>query len=145
MFMQNVLSNLPYICLYSRILVKMEYFKILSKDAKMKLLIEKIPQVNIQKINQQAPLREHLIRSIVSQQLSIKVAPIIFNRFKLIYNGKFPSNKKIIETDIEVLRSSGLSYQKSNYIKNIALFFEERKLKNAQFESMTDEIGRAHV
>ncbi len=117
----------------------MSYEKVLSADPKMAILLQKVPKKNVERITPSDLVREHLITSIVSQQLSTKVAPIILNRFKSLYGGKIPGNKKILETDIESLRACGLSYQKSNYIQNIARHFEDNKLKNAQFANMSDE------
>ena len=51
-----------------------------------------------------------LIASIVSQQLSTKVAAIIFKRFLDIYKGKEPSLQAIIDTPFDILRGIGLSY-----------------------------------
>ena len=69
-----------------------------------------------------------LVRSIVYQQLSGSAAKTIFNRFKSIYsNDRFPSPKEVLETDIETLRASGLSYNKSHYISNIAQAFLKRQ------------------
>ena len=65
-----------------------------------------------------------LTRSIIYQQLSGRAAKTIFSRFKSIYsNNQFPIPKQVLETDIETFRESGLSYNKSFYIKNIAQAF----------------------
>lgn len=117
----------------------MKFKKILNTDPNLARLLVLIPFSKINRIDHHGSVREYLIQSIVSQQLSIKVAPIIFQRFLDLYGNKFPSNKKIIDTSIEQLRSCGLSNQKSNYIKNIATFFEQNKLKNAQFSNLTDD------
>ena len=62
-----------------------------------------------------------LVRSIVYQQLTGKVAGIIFNRLLGLFPGKrFPSPQSILSISIERLRSAGLSNQKSQYIRNIA-------------------------
>ncbi|MEP7197037.1 MAG: DNA-3-methyladenine glycosylase 2 family protein [Saprospiraceae bacterium] len=117
----------------------MQYVKVLKKDPKMAKLLKLIPQEDINRLGNSGKLRAHLIQSIVSQQLSIKVAPIIFQRFKDLYGGKIPTNKQINDTSIEQLRSCGLSNQKSNYIKNIAEYFEKHKLKDSHFKTKTDE------
>ena len=62
-----------------------------------------------------------LVRSIVYQQLTGKVAGIIFNRLLGLFPGKrFPSPQSILSISIERLRSAGLSNQKAQYIRNIA-------------------------
>ncbi|MFN8278992.1 MAG: DNA-3-methyladenine glycosylase 2 family protein [Saprospiraceae bacterium] len=117
----------------------MSYEKVLSGDARLRDVMQQIPSEHIYQITPSDQVREYLIKSIVSQQLSVKVAPIILDRFRKIYGSRFPSNKSILNTDIETLRSAGLSYQKANYIRNIAEHFEINKLKNSDFASLDDE------
>lgn len=105
----------------------------------MAAVIAKVPKSRIERIKGDFMVRESLIGSIISQQLSTKVARVIHQRFLDFYQGEFPDNKTIINSSIEDLRSIGLSYQKSNYIKNIASFFHENKLKNEDFVLMNDE------
>ncbi|MEC9081974.1 MAG: DNA-3-methyladenine glycosylase [Verrucomicrobiota bacterium] len=62
-----------------------------------------------------------LIRSIVYQQLTGKVAAIIFSRFLDLFPGrKFPEPQRVLHMPFERLRGVGLSSQKANYICNIA-------------------------
>ena len=83
-----------------------------------------------------------LVRSIVYQQLSGSAAKTIFNRFKSIYsNDRFPSPQEVLETDIETLRASGLSYNKSHYISNIAkAFFEAPSAYDNLFKMNDNDI-----
>ena len=62
-----------------------------------------------------------LVRSIVYQQLTGKVAAIIFGRFiKLFPARKFPEPERVLMEPFEQLRGVGLSNQKVGYIQNIA-------------------------
>ena len=62
-----------------------------------------------------------LVRSIVYQQLTGKVAGIILNRFLDMFPEKrFPSPESTLSISKEKLRGAGLSYQKAQYIQNIA-------------------------
>ncbi len=62
-----------------------------------------------------------LVRSIVYQQLTGKVATIIFSRFiELFYGRKFPEPDRVLRVPFEQLRGVGLSNQKACYIQNIA-------------------------
>lgn len=63
-----------------------------------------------------------LLSSIVSQQLSTKVAKIIFNRFTDLFVDGYPKAKQLLITEHEVLRGIGLSNNKANYVKNVADF-----------------------
>ncbi|MBK27960.1 MAG: DNA-3-methyladenine glycosylase [Verrucomicrobiales bacterium] len=62
-----------------------------------------------------------LIRSVVYQQLTGKVAGIIFRRLLGLFPTKgFPAPERILSIDFTTLRSVGLSKQKTHYIRNIA-------------------------
>ena len=80
-----------------------------------------------------------LIASIVSQQLSTKVAAIIFKRFLDIYKGKEPSMQAIIDTPFDILRGIGLSNSKVNYVQNVAQFFISQKITDKQLYAMEPE------
>ena len=74
--------------------------------------------------------------------MSGSAAKTIFNRFKSIYsNDRFPSPQEVLETDIETLRASGLSYNKSHYILNIAqAFFEAPSAYDNLFKMNDNDI-----
>ena len=82
---------------------------------------------NCHKINELKPDEDYfkaLTRSIVYQQLSGYAAKSIFKRFKALFPAdSFPTPEIILNVDIEKLRSSGLSYGKVNYVKNLAYAF----------------------
>jgi DNA-3-methyladenine glycosylase II len=80
-----------------------------------------------------------LIASIISQQLSTQVAKIIFTRFLDLYGGKEPSCEKVFATDPIQLKSIGLSNNKVNYVQNVAKFFLENKITDAQLYKMPPE------
>ena len=80
-----------------------------------------------------------LIASIISQQLSTKVAAIIFKRFLDIYKGKEPSMQAIIDTPFDILRGIGLSNSKVNYVQNVAQFFISQKITDKQLYAMEPE------
>jgi DNA-3-methyladenine glycosylase II len=80
-----------------------------------------------------------LIASIVSQQLSTKVAAIIFKRFLDIYKGKEPSMQAVIDTPFDTLRGIGLSNSKVNYVQNVAQFFLSQKITDKQLHLMEPE------
>ncbi|MSQ38216.1 MAG: DNA-3-methyladenine glycosylase 2 family protein [Chitinophagaceae bacterium] len=80
-----------------------------------------------------------LIASIVSQQLSTKVAAIIFKRFIDVYKGKEPSMQALIDTPFDILRGIGLSNSKVNYVQNVAQFFISQKITDKQLYAMEPE------
>lgn len=85
-------------------------------------------------------LYEELVESIIGQQLSGKAADTIFKRFLALYKGsKFPKPAVLLKTDIEKLRSAGMSYGKAGYIKNIAQAFVKKELDANKLKKMSDE------
>jgi len=80
-----------------------------------------------------------LLDSIVSQQLSVKAADTIFKRFLNLFPNQYPAADLLIAADTEQLRSAGLSYQKSSYLKNTAMFFLENDLSFESMRLLTDE------
>ena len=97
----------------------MEYIAHLSKDKKLKKLVE---ATEPHQLKNRKNICTYLCASIMSQQLSTKVADIIYKRFILLYGGKEPTPQQIIKTPFEKLRGIGLSNAKVSYVKNVAQF-----------------------
>lgn len=113
----------------------MSYKVLLKKDLKLApLLNEDTHQLKRRK---NSPIR--LIASIISQQLSTKVAKIIFDRFLDLYNGKEPSCAQVLATAPSILRSIGLSNSKVAYVQNVAQFFLDQKITDNQLYKMQPE------
>jgi DNA-3-methyladenine glycosylase II len=110
------------------------YKKILSKDPKLKPFLKEA--IVIPEKTQDVTLR--LVWSIISQQLSITVAKIIYQRFLDLFPRK-PSARLIQQVPAELLKSIGLSHQKVTYIQNVAEFMVARKLTTKKLEKMSDE------
>jgi DNA-3-methyladenine glycosylase II len=77
-----------------------------------------------------------LCASIMSQQLSTKVAAVIFKRFLQLYGEAEPTAEQIVATPPETLRSIGLSNAKVAYVRNVAGFFIDNNLNDGGFEGM---------
>ncbi len=108
----------------------------LKKDKKLSVLVENC-HLNIHK----GPLDvfNDLIRSIVSQQLSTSAAATIYNRFLNLMGDNANISLEIQNKSIEELRSVGLSYQKANYIQNVAKYFTENELHHIDWQMWRDE------
>lgn len=113
----------------------MEYIRHLQKDKKLATILLQEPFVLTRKKN--IPIR--LMASIMSQQLSTKVAAVIYKRFLALYNGKEPKVEAVLETPNEILRSIGLSNAKVGYVKNVALFCIENGITDRKLSTMNDE------
>ncbi len=80
-----------------------------------------------------------LLESIVSQQLSVKVASVIFNRFLFLFPDNYPHPDHVVAIEFDRLRSVGLSGQKAGYLQNVAQFALENDLEKIDWASMSDE------
>jgi DNA-3-methyladenine glycosylase II len=83
---------------------------------------------------------EELVSSIISQQLSVKAASTIYNRFKDLYGGKNPSPEQILQTDIEQIRQIGASYAKANYIKDLAVHILDGELDLERIATLENKV-----
>ena len=79
----------------------------------------------------------------MSQQLSVKVADVIWKRFLALYD-KHPTPEQIVDTPFATLRGIGLSNAKVSYIQNVARFAIEQGMEWKQLKKMTDEEVTQH-
>ncbi len=110
----------------------MDYKQHLKKDKKLAPVLVEADHVIKKRKN--TPVR--LMASIISQQLSTKVAAIIFARFLALFDGKEPSCDQVLACSNESLRSIGLSQSKVHYIQNVAEFFLAHKITDKQLYAM---------
>lgn len=108
----------------------------LSKDKRFKKLIEQNGELALKK---RKNLCIYLCASIMSQQLSTKVAAVIYQRFLDLYGGKEPSPQQIIETPAPTLRAIGLSNAKVAYVQNVAHFAIKQGMDWKKIGKMSDE------
>lgn len=114
----------------------MHYSPHLSKDRKLKKLIENgTPHKLVKRKN----ICTYLCASIMSQQLSTKVADVIHQRFLDLYGGKEPTPQQILDTPFEKLRGIGLSNNKVRYVQNVARFELESGMDAKKLARMTNE------
>ena len=114
----------------------MDYIGHLSKDKKLKKLVAGQEPI-VLKLHKNIGLR--LCASIMSQQLSTKVAEVIFRRFLELYGKREPTPQQIVATPAETLRSIGLSNAKVGYIHNVSQFVIDNKLSDARLKKMSNE------
>ncbi|HJW16396.1 MAG TPA: DNA-3-methyladenine glycosylase [Flavisolibacter sp.] len=114
----------------------MSYTLHLSKDKKLSKLIAKQETFTL-KSHKNICLR--LCASIMSQQLSTKVAKVIFHRFLELYGGNEPTPQQIVVTPLETLRGIGLSNAKAQYVLNVAQFAIDHNLDDKRLKKMSNE------
>jgi DNA-3-methyladenine glycosylase II len=114
----------------------MDYVAHLSRDKALKKLIAKSGPIEL-KPKKNICLR--LCASIMSQQLSTKVAQVIFKRFLELYGDKEPTPQQIVDTPFEKLRGIGLSNAKAVYVLNVAQFALEHGLEDKKLRKMEND------
>lgn len=108
----------------------------LSKDKKLKKLVEAQEEY---KLIRKKNIHLHLCGSIISQQLSTKVAEVIYTRFLKLFNKKTPTPGDILNVPFDMLRSIGLSNAKANYVQNVCRFFTKNKITDVRLHKMSNE------
>ncbi len=108
----------------------------LSRDKKLKPLIGNKDSFVLK---QEKNICLYLCYSIMSQQLSTKVARVFHQRFIELYNGNEPNAKQIAETKFETLRGIGLSNAKANYILNVANFEITHGMHSRKLNKMSND------
>jgi DNA-3-methyladenine glycosylase II len=111
-------------------------YRILRRDPVMKSIISVTGKLEH---NVERDVYFALLESIASQQLSVKAADTIFNRFLDLFPGRNPHPDKVIRINIEKMRNAGLSYAKSEYIKNIARYSKKPGLDDKLLRKLDDE------
>jgi DNA-3-methyladenine glycosylase II len=114
----------------------MEYIAHLSKDRKLKLIIRRQAPL---KLVRRKNIHLHLCGSIMSQQLSTKVADTLQKRFLRLFGGKGPTPDQILSTPVELLRTLGLSNAKASYMHNVARFAIEEGIDYKRLSKMDNE------
>lgn len=108
----------------------------LSRDKKFKKVIDQQEEFVLVKRN---AVHLRLCASIMSQQLSTKVAAVIYQRFLDLYKKKLPSAREIISMPFDDIRAIGLSKAKTQYILNVCNFFIDNKVTDVSLHKMNDE------
>lgn len=112
------------------------HYNHLKLDKKFKPLLgdEPLPALQIKK-----NVCLELCSSILSQQLSIKAAAVIYGRFLALFKRPSPSPKDILAIPFDTLKGVGMSTSKTTYIRNVCHFFIEHKLTDRQLHAMADD------
>ncbi len=114
----------------------MEHIIHLAKDKKLKKIIDLQEPFVLAK---REKVYLHLCYSIMSQQLSTKVADVFHRRFLDLYSGKEPTAQQISVTPFKTLRGIGLSNAKANYVLNVSNFFIDEKITDDVLYKMSNE------
>jgi DNA-3-methyladenine glycosylase II len=78
-----------------------------------------------------------LARSIVGQQISVKAAQSVWDRFAALSKNLTPAN--VLKLKVDDMRASGLSARKVEYLVDLALHFSNGTVHTRQWADMDDE------
>ena len=109
-----------------------------KKDRIMSNLIEKYKSPSETILTTRKDIFYSLCKSIVGQQISVAAANSVFKKFRSICNNKINA-KKVLKLKNSQLKRCGLSKQKVNGIKNLALKISNKTFKPKLISKMTDE------
>lgn len=121
----------------------MEQLTHLAKDRRLKKLIDQ--HTGPLTIKKQKDMVFYLTASIMSQQLSTKVAHTIRQRYLDLFDGRSPTPEQILSTPPADLRAIGLSNAKVTYVLNVARFAVEEGLDHRKLDKMDNEAIVAYL
>ena len=78
-----------------------------------------------------------LARSIVGQQISVKAAQTVWDRFALLPRKMTPAN--VLKLKVDDMRAAGLSARKVEYLVDLSLHFSNGSIQVSAWEAMDDE------
>jgi DNA-3-methyladenine glycosylase II len=107
---------------------------LMKKDRVMKRLI---PQHGDACLQTRGDAFTTLARSIVGQQISVKAAQSVWERFALLPKKMTPAN--VLKLKVDDMRAAGLSARKVEYLVDLALHFDNGQLQVSAWAEMDDE------
>ena len=107
---------------------------LMKKDRVMKRLI---PQFGDACLESRGDAFVTLVRSIVGQQISVKAAQSVWDRFVVLPRKLTPAN--VLKLKVDDMRAAGLSARKVEYLVDLALHFQDGRLRHKQWPGMSDD------
>ncbi len=108
---------------------------LVKKDRVMKRLI---PQFGDACLQSRGEAFVTLARSIVGQQISVKAAQSVWDKFALLPRKITPAN--VLKLKVDDMRAAGLSARKIEYLVDLAINFDSGSLHVGQWTEMDDEL-----
>jgi DNA-3-methyladenine glycosylase II len=107
-----------------------------------RVLRKLIPQFGQARLQSRGDAFTTLARSIVGQQISVKAAQSVWERFAALPDG--PAGRlapsAVLALEVEQMRGAGLSARKVEYLRDLAEHFAKRAVHVKQWGQMDDEI-----
>lgn len=113
---------------------------LMAKDRVMKRLI---PQFGDATLQSRGDAFTTLARSIVGQQISVKAAQAVWDRFAALPAQMSPA--AVLQLTVEAMRSAGLSARKVEYLRDLAAHFDAGAVHATDWEEMDDDAVIAEL
>jgi DNA-3-methyladenine glycosylase II len=107
---------------------------LMKRDRVMKNLIPQHPDVSLQS---RGDAFVTLARSIVGQQISVKAAQSVWDRFSALSKRLTPA--AVLKLKVDDMRAAGLSARKVEYLVDLAMHFSDGKVHGKAWQEMDDE------
>ncbi len=107
---------------------------LMKKDRVMKRLI---PQFGDACLQSRGDAFVTLARSIVGQQISVKAAQTVWDRFAALCKKITPAG--VLKLKVDDMRAAGLSVRKVEYLVDLALHFSTKQVRVSKWVDMEDE------
>jgi DNA-3-methyladenine glycosylase II len=107
---------------------------LMKRDRVMKKLVPQYPGTSLQS---RGDAFITLARSIVGQQISVKAAQSVWDRFEKLPRKMVPS--QVLKLKVDDMRAAGLSARKVEYLVDLALHFANNQVHIAEWAEMDDE------
>ncbi len=82
---------------------------------------------------------KNLCREIIGQQLSGRVADVLFERFEKLFPKRRVTPQRVLATSEAVLRTTGMSWSKARFIRDLAGQVLTKSLQLAQLAQLPDQ------
>ncbi|MCB1994460.1 MAG: DNA-3-methyladenine glycosylase 2 family protein, partial [Rhodoferax sp.] len=106
-----------------------------------RVLKKLIPQFGDARLQSRGDAFTTLARSIIGQQISVKAAQSVWDRFAAAVGG--PSHRlapgAVLQLPVDSLRGAGLSARKAEYLQDLARHFDEGRVHPTQWKDMADD------
>mgnify|MGYP006143043289 FL=1 len=107
---------------------------LMKRDRVLKKLIPQHPGVSLQS---RGDAFVTLARSIVGQQISVKAAQSVWDRFHALPRKMTPA--QVLKLKVDDMRAAGLSARKVEYLVDLALHFADKRVRVTEWPQMDDE------
>ena len=120
-----------------------------ASDPVMAGLVERLGELSVEgrRRKRTLPVDAYgmLLRSVIGQQLSVKAAATIHDRFTALFGGTTPTPEQLLDADPQALRDVGFSWRKVEYVRDLAEHVLSGELELDRLDELTDDEVIAEI